>query len=397
MDTPLGHIRILDLSQLLMGPFATLLLASLGAEVIKVERPGIGDIARRSLPAINGVSIYFQSLNRGKKSITLNLATERGREIFLNLTRHSDILVECFTPGTMERLGLGYKVIEAFNPKIVYASGSGFGQYGPYASKPALDIIIQAMGGVMSITGEPEGPPVRPGVSYGDIVGGLFLCIAILAALEERQKSGRGQMIDIAMLDCQITVLENAIARYLNVGEIPVPLGTKHPSFAPFQTFRTKDGYIAVALKNGTEDQWPLFCAIIGRIELAQDPRFADGWLRRQNYHILEPLLSDVFREKTTAEWLSEFESAGIPCGPVNTIVDVVRDPQVTARNMIVTIDHPVTGKLRMANTPFKFSRSSSGVEERAPELGEHTDHILISLLGMPADEIAALRRQGIL
>jgi CoA:oxalate CoA-transferase len=373
-----------------------MLLAGLGADVIKVERPRVGDIARSSPPFVNGVSLYFASLNRGKKSLSLNLATETGKELFLNLTRHADVVVECFTPGTMSRLGLSYEVIRNYNPRIIYAAGSGFGQYGPYAHKPALDVVIQAMSGVMSITGEPDGPPVRPGVSYGDIVAGLFLCIGILAALEERHKSGEGQMIDIAMLDCQLTVLENALARYLNTGEIPKAQGTKHPTFAPFQVFPTKDGYIAIALKDGTEDQWPLFCAIIEKTDLIEDERFANGWSRRQNYDILEPLLVEALRSKTTAEWLIEFARADIPCGPLNSIPDVVKDPQVIERQMIVEVEHPIAGRLRLVNVPFKFSRSASGLGDRVPELGEHTEEILTSVLGLSASEVVVLRQQGI-
>ena len=304
MAGPLEGIRVLDLTQVLFGPFATMLLSDLGAEVIKIERPEVGDIARGNGPIVRGVSTYFLSLNRGKKSVTLNLATERGVEIFLQLLKEADVLVQNFTPGTMEKLGLGYEEVKAHNPRIIYVAGSGFGQYGPYAEKPAFDVIIQAMGGIMSITGEEEGPPVRPGASYGDIAAGLFLCVATLAALQECNVSGEGQFIDISMLDCQLTVLENAFVRYLNTGEVPHALGTRHPVIAPFQAFQTADGYVALALRGGVKDQWPLFCAAIDRIDIIDDPRFEDGWSRMVNYKALEPILSDAIKTKTTGEWI---------------------------------------------------------------------------------------------
>jgi CoA:oxalate CoA-transferase len=397
MGGPLEGIRVLDLTQVLFGPFATMLLGNLGAEIIKVERPETGDIARGNGPIVNGVSTYFFSLNHDKKSLTLNLGTEQGRDIFLKLTEHVDVLVESFVPGTMQKLGLSYETVRERNPKIIYVAGSGFGQHGPYAEKPAFDVIIQAMGGIMSITGEPGGPPIRPGVSYGDIVAGLFLCIATLAALQERHISGQGQLIDISMLDCQITVLENAFVRYLNTGEIPRPLGTRHPVTTPFQAFPTKDGYIAIATRGGFKDQWPLFCAAIGHIDLIDDPRFEDGWLRTQNYEVLEPILTEAIKAKTTKEWLEELEQVGIPCGPVNTIPQVAVDPQVAARNMVVEVHHPKAGKFKVVNTPFKFSRSRCQIEQAAPELGEHTEEILGQFLGMTQKEIDKLKELRVL
>lgn len=395
MAGPLDGIRVLDLTQVLFGPFATMLLSDMGAEVIKIERPVVGDIARGNGPVVRGVSTYFLSLNRGKKSVTLNLATEPGREVFLKLVKEVDILVENFTPGAMERLGLSYEEVKEYNPRIIYVAGSGFGQYGPYAKKPAFDVIVQAMGGVMSITGEEGGPPVRPGVSYGDIAAGLFLCIAALAALQERHKSGQGQFVDVSMLDSQITVQENAFVRYLNTGEIPHPLGTRHPVITPFQAFKTKDGYIAVALRGGIKDQWPLFCAAIDRVDLIDDPRFEDGWERTQHYKELEPILINAMKTRTTGEWVEELEQAGIPCGPVNTIAQSANDPQVAARDMIVEVEHPEAGKFGVVNTPFKFSRTPYKVEQASPELGEHTHEVLGRLLGMTPEEISKLQDTG--
>jgi len=397
MAGPLDGIRILDMTQVLFGPFATMLLSDLGAEVIKIERPEVGDIARGNGPVVRGQSTYFLSLNRGKKSVTLNLATEQGVEVLFKLVKNVDVLIENFKPGTMENLGLSYEKVREYNPKIVYVAGSGFGQDGPYAGKPAFDVIVQAMGGIMSITGEEGGPPVRPGVSYGDITAGLFLCVATLAALQERQKSGEGQYVDISMLDCQVTAQENAFVRYLNTGEIPHALGTRHPVMTPFQAFQTKDGYIAVALRGGIKDQWPLFCAAIDRVDIIDDERFKDGWQRTQNYKILEPILTEAMKLKTTQEWVDELEQAGIPCGPVNTIEQAANDPQIIARDMFIKVRHPEAGKFRVVNTPFKFSRTPCKVEKASPDLGEHTKDVLSRLLGMNNQEIDRLKKTGVI
>jgi CoA:oxalate CoA-transferase len=392
---PLDGIRVIDLTQVLFGPFATMLLGDMGAEIIKIERPEIGDIARGNGPVVNGVSTYFLSLNRGKKSVTLNLSTRQGAEVLLKLAACADVLVENFKPGTMEKLGLGYEKVRKINPRIIYVSGSGFGQYGPYAGKPAYDVVVQAMGGVMSITGEEGGPPVRPGVSYGDIAAGLFLCTATLAALQERHKSGQGQYVDISMLDCQVTVQENAFVRYLNTGEIPRALGTRHPVMTPFQAFPTQDGYIAVALRGGVNDQWPLFCAAIDRVDIIDDPRFTDGWSRTQNYQALEPILTAVMKTRTTQKWMEALEQAGIPCGPVNNIAQVASDPQIAARDMIVKVRHPEAGEFKLVNSPFKFSRTPCKVARVSPELGEHTQEVLSQLLGMTPEEISQLKDSG--
>ncbi len=397
MAGPLDGIKVLDLTQVLFGPFATMLLSDLGAEVVKIERPEVGDIARGNGPVVRGQSTYFLSLNRGKKSVTLNLAAEQGRDVLLKLVKHFDVLVENFKPGTMENLGLSYEEVRKHNPAIIYVAGSGFGQDGPYANKPAFDVIVQAMGGILSITGEEGGPPVRPGVSYGDITAGLFLCVATLAALQERQKSGEGQFVDISMLDCQVTAQENAFVRYLNTGEVPCALGTRHPVMTPFQAFQTSDGYIAVALRGGIKDQWPLFCAAIDRVDIIDDPRFEDGWERTQHYKELEPILTEVMKKKTTREWVTELEQAGIPCGPVNTIEQAAADPQIRARDMIIEVEHPEAGKFKVVNTPFKFSRTSHRAEKASPELGEHTREVLGQVLGMTPREIDDLKNAGVI
>ncbi|MFC1958381.1 CaiB/BaiF CoA transferase family protein, partial [Chloroflexota bacterium] len=394
---PLDGIRILDLSWVLSGPFATMVLSDLGAEVIKVERPQTGDLARGNGPFIDGESSYFLSLNRGKKSITLDLQTPQGKQVFLKLVKKVDAVVENFVPGTMKRLGLDYEVVKKENPCIIYAALSGFGQTGPSAQNRALDIIVQAMGGMMSITGEPDGPPLRPGASLGDITAGLFTAIGILSALFERGKSGKGQMLDISMLDCQVAILENAFARFFATGEVPWRIGTRHPVFTPFQAFETKDGYIVVAMVGGVRNQWPLFCAIIGRLDLMDDEKYATGFLRTRYYNELEPILTESMKTKTTEQWIKELSEVGIPCGQINTIDQVASHPQVLAREMIVEVPHPRLGKVKIVNTPIKLSRTPARVEQASPDLGQDTQHLLAELLDMSEGEIENLRKSGVI
>jgi CoA:oxalate CoA-transferase len=396
MAGPLEGITVLDLTWVLAGPFASMVLCDLGADVIKVERPPFGDVARRTGPFVNGESCYFFSVNRGKKSLTLDLKTERGKELFLRLVEHVDVVMENFTPGAMEALGLGYDVLQARNPRLIYAATSGFGQTGPERSRPALDIVVQGMGGIMSITGEPDGPPVRPGASLGDITAGLFTAVGLLAALHERERSGRGQMIDVAMLDCQISILENAFVRYFANGEVPKPIGTRHPLSTPFQAFPTEDGYLVLALSWGVENQWELYCATIGRPDLIDDPRFETPALRNQHHAELEPLLIEAMRRKTTAEWLREFDAIGLPCGPLNNIPQAAEQPQVKARRMLVEVAHPIIGRLPLPDTPVKLSRTPGGIRGPSPALGEHTDDVLSGLLGLSQSEIADLRDSGV-
>ena len=397
MARPLEGVRVLDLTWVLAGPFGSMILADLGADVIKVERPPYGDISRTTGPYQNGWSGYFFSVNRGKRSLAIDLKHPEGRELFLRLVEHADVVIENFTPGTLEKLGLGYEVLSARNPRVILASISGFGQTGPYRDRPALDIVVQAMGGVLSITGEPGGPPIRPGVSYGDVVAGMFAVIGILAALRERERSGLGQAIDISMLDCQVTVMENAIMRYFVTGEVPGPLGTRHPSATPFQAFPTADGWIVIALGFGEENQWNLLCAILGVPELIDDERFLTGPRRTQHHAELEPLLAAAFRQRTTAEWLDELLAAGIPAGPVNTVREVVADPQVRAREMIREVTHPVAGTIPIANTPVRMSRSETGIAGPPPDLGGDTADVLGELLGLGEEEIRALAERGVL
>jgi CoA:oxalate CoA-transferase len=395
MSGPLEGIRVLDLSRILSGPYCTMTLSDMGAEVIKVERPEVGDRSRGIGPFMGNQSSYFMSINRGKKSVTIDIFNPDGRSIITELIRQSDILVENFVPGIMRRLDLHYEAVQQINPSIIYASITGFGQDGPYGQKPAMDIVVQAMGGMMSITGAPDGPPVRSGSSMGDITAGLFTAIAILGALEARHKSGNGQKIDISMLDCQLAIQENAITRYLHTGEIPGPLGSRHSSATPFQAFKTKNGWIVVAMIGGEIDRWGLFCNAIDHPDLIEDPRFAENWIRTQNYSQLEPIFNEALKRKTSEEWLSEFESLGIVCGPVNNISQVVEDPQVRHRQMITKVNHTSLGKIDAINTPLRFSETPALVEQGAPELGEHTDQVLGNILGIGERELDRLRSKG--
>ncbi len=395
MGGPLEGIRILDATWALSGPFGTMTLCDLGAETIKVERLGDGDMARANIPFYKELSLYFASLNRGKKSIAIDLKTEDGKTLFLELIKHVDIFVENFLPGTMDRLGLGYEVLKKQNPKLIYAACSGFGQTGPYREKPALDIIAQGMSGIMSITGEEGGPPLRVGVSIGDIIAGLFLAIGILSAFIERQKSGLGQIIDVSMLDSQVAIMENAFARYLNTGEIPQRIGTRHQAVAPFQAFKTKDGYIVLSAGGGIE-QWAVFTELIGRPELLSDDRFDNPGLRTKHHKILEPILAEALKEKTTQEWIAKFEPHGIPCGPLNSIPDVAVDPQVLHREMFVEVADYKERKIRICNTPVKLSRTPAKLKKGAPGLGEHTHEVLSDILSLDDAKIRTFEAKGV-
>jgi CoA:oxalate CoA-transferase len=393
---PLTDITVLDLTWVLAGPFASMILTDLGANVIKVERPPYGDVGRTTGPYIDHESAYFFSANRGKRSICLDLKSDDGRELFLRMAERADVVMENFTPGTMERLGLGWETLRTRNPRLVYSATSGFGQTGPDRERPALDVIVQGMGGIMSITGHPGGPPTRPGVSQGDLTAGLFTAIGILAALQERERSGQGQMLDVSMLDCQIALLENPFARYFATGEVPGPIGTRHPSTTPFQAFPTKDGWIVIALYWGVENQWELFCVTIGRPEIMDDPRYRTPGLRTRHHAELEPVLNDALMERTTEEWLREFDAIGLPCGPLNDIAQAAEHPQVVARQMLKDVSHPSGFSLRVADTPVRLSRTPGGIQGPPPAIGEDTDAVLSELLGAGPEEIAAFRAKGV-
>ncbi len=394
MTLALEGLRVLDLTRVLVGPYTTMILADLGAEVIKIEMPGMGDDARAFPPHMNSESAYFMSLNRNKRSMTLNLKAEIGKEVFLQMVEKVDIVVENFRPGTMERLGLDYETLLKINPQLIYAAASGFGQTGPYSRRPAYDAIVQAMGGIMSITGQANGKPTRVGSSIGDIIAGLFAAIGILAAVTHRQKTGQGQLVDVSMLDSQVAILENAIARYTAAGEVPGPMGNRHPAITPFEPFETADGQLMIAAGNNM--LWAKLCKSLGLDELINDPRFLSNTQRTENQSLLKPLISDKTRQKTTNEWREILDLAGVPNGPINSVDQVIADPQVIAREMIVEVDHPKAGKTFLPGIPIKLSETPGNIRRPAPLLGEHTHEILEVTFGFSPEQIAEFEKADI-
>lgn len=376
---PLDNLVVLDLTRVLAGPYATMVLADLGARVIKIEAPEGGDDARHFGPFVNGRSTYFMSLNRGKESIALDLKQPGDRTLLEQLVARADILVENYRPGTMDKLGLGWKRLEAINPRLVYAAVSGFGHTGPYSRRAAYDMVVQGMGGIMSVTGHPGAEPTRVGTSIGDITAGLFGLAGILSAIIDRQRTGKGAFVDVGMLDCQVAILENAISRYLAEGTVPQPLGARHPSITPFEAFATADGHIIIAA--GNQALFERLSAALDRPELARDPEFATNELRTRNHARLKQQIEAALATKETAEWLRLIDEAGVPCGPINTIADVVADPHVAARNMIVQAYDPVAGEVRMAGNPIKMSGFDDPRERaRAPELDADRARVLALL-----------------
>jgi len=396
MLEPLKGIRVLDFSRVLAGPYCSMILGDLGAEVIKVERPGIGDETRSwGPPFIEGESAYFICANRNKKSLTLNLESSKGIEIALELVRRSDILLENFTPGTMERFGLNYERVKEINPGIIYCSISGFGPDGPYKDKPGYDLIVSAIGGLMSITGEEDGRPVKVGVAITDVTTGVFAYGAIMTALFAREKTGRGQKIDLSLLETQVAALVNMGSSYLISGVVPKRWGTAHESIVPYQAFKAKDKYITISV--GNNKLWAAFCKVIGMPELIDDPRFATNALRVKNRKELIEILSKRIEERTGNEWLELLNAASIPCAPINTIDEVFKDPQVLHRQMLVEIEHPKAGKIKMAGIPVKYSEAKPRIRLHPPMLGEHTEEILKEVLGYSTEKIARLREERVI
>lgn len=377
---PLTGITVVDLTRVLAGPYCTLVLADLGARVIKVEDPAIGDLSRHVGPWFNGKSGYMMSVNRGKESIALNLKAAPDLEIFHALLEKADVLCENFRPGVMERLGLGWETLHASYPKLIYAATSGFGHTGPYAQYPAYDVVAQGMGGIMSLTGHPGSPPTRVGTSIGDIGAGLFTAIGVNAALYHRARTGEGMKIDVAMLDCQVAITENAIVRYF-AGDKPGPIGARHPTIAPFDAFQAKDRYFIMAVAG--DDAYHTLCKTIGRDDLATDVRFATNDLRVQNQQALKDELLKTLATKTAAEWIDLLHESGVPCGPINRIEDVVKDPHVAARNMIIEVEDPTAGCVKMFGSPIKMSAFDDPRERApAPDLDQDRAKILKELKG---------------
>jgi len=393
---PLHGIKVLDLTRVLVGPFCTMILSDLGADVVKVEMPKIGDDSRYFGPFKNEQSLYFLSLNREKKSITLNLKSEKGKQILKDLVKQFDVLVENYRPGTMEKLSLGYDVLKEVNPKLIYAAASGFGHSGPDSKKPAYDILAQGRGGIMSITGWPDSPPTRVGMSTGDITAALFTAIGVNAALFQRGITGLGQKIDVSMLDSQVAILENALSRYQVSGEPPKPLGNKHPTITPFQAYKAKDTFFVLPI--GNDNLWRKFCPLIDREDLIEDERFMTNGARTVNLDQLNPILEDIFLTKNATDWITLLEAAGIPCGPINTIDKVMADEQVLARNMIIEVDDDRAGTTKIAGNPIKMSNLPE-VEKRepAPKMGEHNAELLNKYLGYDEAQIKKLAEEGVI
>ena len=394
MSKPLENITVLDLTRVLAGPFATMMLADMGAEVIKIEEPTAGDDTRRwGPPFAKGESAYYLSVNRNKKSLTVNLKQPEGVAILRGLAEAADVLVENFRPGALASLGLGYEELRRSNPRLVYCSISGFGQSGPDCHRPGYDLVIQGEGGVMSLTGLPEGPPTKVGISFADLVAGLYAVQGILLALRVAEQTGAGQRVDVSLLDCQVALLTFQAQSYFMTGINPTRLGNDHPMITPYETFATADGFLNIAV--GNESQWQRFCAAIGRNDLANDARFSSVRLRVENRCHLKPLLVSAIQQRTTGEWLALLAKAEIVCGPVRTVEEVLRQPQVVARDMVAQFDHPSIGRTNVCGIPIKLSRTPGEVRSAPPLLGEHSEEVLVRELEMSREEIRRLRQSG--
>jgi len=376
---PLSGVTVVDLSRILAGPYCTLLMAELGARVIKVETPKTGDDARHYGPFVKGKSAYFMSVNRGKESIALNLKDKGDREIFEKLLVTADVIVENFRPGTMEKLGYGWEQLHAKYPKLIYAAASGFGHSGPDSLRPAYDMVVQGMGGIMSITGTPGGPPVRIGMSIGDIGAGLYTCIGVNSALYHRAQTGEATKVDIGMFDCQLALLENAILRYFLSGKPPGPLGVRHPNIAPFEAFDTADGKIIIAA--GNDSLYVKLMEALGRPELAKAERYLTNDLRLQNMEELKGDIESVLKTKGMAHWIKVLDEAGVPAGPINNVGQAIESPQAKARNMVITTEDPVAGPVKLVGNPIKLTGFPDPTTRKpAPELDADRERILKSL-----------------
>jgi crotonobetainyl-CoA:carnitine CoA-transferase CaiB-like acyl-CoA transferase len=403
---PLSGIRVLDMSRILAGPWVGQLLADLGADVIKIERPGTGDDTRGWGPPFlkdregkdTAESAYFLCTNRGKKSVTLDISKPEGQAIARELAEASDILLENYKVGDLKRYGLGYDDLSARNAKLIYCSITGFGQTGPYRDRAGYDFMIQGMGGLMSFTGErddlPGGGPQKVGVAIADLMTGMYSCVAILAALHERSSSGRGQHIDMALLDSQVAWLANQNANYLIGGEPPKRMGNAHPNVMPYQTFRTRDGDLILAI--GNDSQFRKFCVAAGIAHVGDDPRFTDNAARLENRQACVEAIAPAMRQKTTGEWIATLEPLGVPCGPINRLDQVYADPQVQHRGLKIEVPHPLSGSVPLVANPIKYSRTPVTYDSAPPLLGQHTDEVLSELLGKSAADIAALRAKRI-
>ncbi|TFW06912.1 CoA transferase [Oxalobacteraceae bacterium OM1] len=407
MNTALGHLRVLDLTRVLAGPWCAQNLADLGADVIKVERPGAGDDTRHWGPPYlrdaegrdTSEAAYYLAANRGKRSVTIDIATPEGQELVRKLARESDVVLENYKVGQLKKYGLDYESLKREKPDLVYCSITGFGQTGPYAQRAGYDFIVQGMGGFMSLTGErddlPGGGPQKAGVAISDLMTGMYATIAVLAALAHRDRTGEGQYIDMALLDVQVAMLANMNTNYLASGQAPKRWGNAHPNIVPYQTFATADGHIIVAV--GNDGQYRRFVEAGGRPDLASDERFATNPMRVRHRDTLVPLLAEMVKTKTKQEWIALLEAAGVPCGPINNLDEVFENPQVQARGLRVDLPHSSGGPVKLVGSPMKMSATPPHYELPPPTLGQHTEDVLRDVLGETGDGIAALRAKGVI
>jgi CoA:oxalate CoA-transferase len=397
MPKALDDVRIVDLTRVIAGPYATTLLGDMGAQIIKVELPGRGDDARYGYPAVDGVPIVFLALNRNKKGITLDVRKPQGAELLRRLVREADVLVENFSAGTMDKWGLGYQALSAINPRLIYATLSGFGQTGPYAERTSYDIIAQAMGGLMAMTGFPDGPPTRGGGALGDFIGGVFMATGILTALHYRDRTGKGQLVDISNMDVVFSMLDNWPTVHGVTGRLPERTGNRHPFTAPYDCFKATDGYVVIGVGNSL-----LFRALVtamGMPELAQDRRFKSAPARLERHDEVNRLVGDWVKDRTVDEVMNVLGPTGanIPCAPVMTVDRLMTDPQIRARDMIVNLPHALLGQIPVSGVPFKLSESPGQLDHLGPDLGQHNDEIYRSVLGLTEDEIQQLQADGVI
>ncbi len=391
---PLAGIRVIDLTRVLAGPFCAMSLGDMGAEVIKVEEPGKGDDTRGWPPFVGGEATYFMSVNRNKKSITLNLKAPEGQDILRRLIKSADVVLENFRPGTMERLGFGYEALAAQNPRLVYCSISGFGESGPEASRPGYDLIVQGESGVMDLTGFADGPPVKVGNSVADLVSGMAAAQGITLALLARTRTGRGQKVEIGMLDVMASLLTYQAGLYWNAGGRPARRGNQHPSIAPYEVYQAKDAYLTIGVANNS--LWDRFCRAIGREDIVRDPRFETEAARVQNREALTALLDETFSQQPADEWLARLEKAGVPAGRIKTVAEVCESPHLHARGMAVSLQHPKAGAITVMGVPTRLHGTPGAATAAPPLLGQHTDEVLTRLLRMPPARVAKLREAGV-
>jgi len=396
-DKLLDGVRVVDLTRILAGPYCTMLLGDLGADVIKVEVPGRGDDTRQWGPPFTagGESSYFLAANRNKRSLTLNLKSKRGRVILKKLIQEADVLIENFRMGTLEKWGLDYEQLKEVKPDLIYCTVTGYGYTGPYRDRPGYDFIVQALGGFMSVTGPEDGEPFRAGIAIADLASGMYACNAVLASLYARERTGAGQRIDISLLDCQVALMSYVASNYLVSGDLPRRFGNAHPNIVPYEVFKAQDDYFAFAA--GNDIQWVKFCEAVDREAWVADERFATNPARLQNRSELVRLLNELFSTRSVEHWIQLCESIGLPAGPINTMDAVLSDPQVLARELVMEVPHPTEGSVPLLRSPLNIPTAPSEVRYPPPTLGQHTDQILSELLSFDSVEIQALREAGVI